>query len=260
VPVAERRELVRDGRLSALALRWPFSPLSALPPELTAAERTGVPVLDQERKSSGAPNFNHRAYVDISRRQFDDALWVLRHRPGAYAEGLRKGIARFFDSATDDPGFARNRPRIAGWDRIYERALVCFPALWLLALGYGAARAARRPLTAESATIAYTTLTALYVVVLWLATDSGETYRARVTLEPLVLAFLLPLALRRVLTSLRGAHVGPGYARNRPGSSSRLRGRGRARSPRSTRRVRPSRHPGEPDPPKSLREPEQRAR
>jgi hypothetical protein len=46
-------------------------------------------------------------------------------------------------------------------------------------------------------------LTVAYLVGIWVATDNGETVRARMLTEPLVLFLLLPLALRAGLAGLR---------------------------------------------------------
>jgi hypothetical protein len=215
VEIDERRRLVREGTLSPLALRWPYSPLSTLPRDLVATEPTGVPVLDRETKASGATNFNHLAYVRLSARYADDALTVVRREPAAYLRGVALGAGRFFDAGTDDPGFRENARELGGWARAYEQlfARIALPSgvrvsavmlLYALAIGYAAALLVAalcrdRRLPRETATLAYALGTVLYIVALWVATDNGETFRARMLTEPLVLFLLLPLAVRAAL-------------------------------------------------------------
>jgi hypothetical protein len=218
VSLEERRAFVRAGRLSPVALRWPFSPLSEFPKRLADTEPTGIPVLDRPTKGSGAPNFNHRAYLGLSSDYRDAALWTVRRKPGAYLDGIGLGVGRFFDAGTDDPGFRRNQRRLREWGSAYERLFArasstggvrvsAMMLVYALALGYAALRLVsgmrrERRLCPAAATLAYVVVTVAYLVVVWVATDNGETFRARMLTEPLVLFLLLPLALRAGLARL----------------------------------------------------------
>jgi hypothetical protein len=219
VEVEERRRLVREGTLSALALLWPFRPLDRFPARLVETEARGVPVLDRRTKTSGAANYNHAAYLRLSRLYAEDALTVIRRRPDAYLQGIGIGAGRFFEAGTDDPAFRGNRQRLGAWAAAYERlfARAALPGgvqvsammvLYLLAVAYGVWRLAagvrrERRLDPEAASLAYALLTIAYVAAVWVATDNGETFRARMLIEPLVLFVLLPLAVRAGLEAAR---------------------------------------------------------
>jgi hypothetical protein len=92
----ERRALHGDGIISAVSLVPPFSGpgdyYGAVPRPLPR----GIPVLDQEVKPSGAPNFNNTIYLAVSRQYGRDALRVLAARPAAYARGLAESYLIYF--------------------------------------------------------------------------------------------------------------------------------------------------------------------
>ncbi len=155
------------------------------------------------RSPRGLRNFNHRAYVRVSDRYLDDSLAAIREQPSAYVEGLRRGIARFFRPASDEPGVRKNRRELGAWARLYNKVLSppSVVVLYALALALGVLRIVRsarsgQRVAGETATLAYVLLTALYVAASWIAIDVGQTWRARMTIEPLVLLFLLPVAVR----------------------------------------------------------------
>jgi hypothetical protein len=57
---------------------------------------TRVRALYWEEKTTGAPNYNHAAYVRISEDLLRDSLWVLRHRPQVYLASVREAWAVYF--------------------------------------------------------------------------------------------------------------------------------------------------------------------
>jgi hypothetical protein len=46
--------------------------------------RTGIPVLDATRKSTGQPNFNHAIYIPVGRQYLRDTTYLIVHHPHKY--------------------------------------------------------------------------------------------------------------------------------------------------------------------------------
>ncbi|MGN6696272.1 MAG: acyltransferase family protein, partial [Aquihabitans sp.] len=117
LPPAERRELAGDGRLSPFAPYAAFSSLGEMSsPTLGATgPRTDARVL-RRRHRVGTPFANTRArgYLEVSRARLHDSVWVVRHRPGAYARGIGRSTSVTFGASSDYFGYGPNVDRIEG--------------------------------------------------------------------------------------------------------------------------------------------------
>lgn len=229
VPGDDVRAWVREGKLSRYALIAPFQDLSmykALDPSVLGPP-TGIPVLDEEVSANGSTNFNHRAYLQISRCYAEDVRRVLRLAPRAPLWGLEHGVYNFLRPASElPPPFLRpNADRIRGFDRLFNIAVFgqlrasSFPpqdepiplaayaretGLWitasylvaLVAGGLVLVRRLRGPAGSEPSTVtwAYLWLTVLYVTGVGNLLEVGENNRFRFLADPLVLAMLAALA------------------------------------------------------------------
>jgi hypothetical protein len=92
----ERRLLYDNGAVSAVSMVPPFSEPAKYGGLLPKTGPTGVPVLDQEVKPSGVPNFNNSFFVAVSRQYGRDALRILAARPAAYLRGLAESYLLYF--------------------------------------------------------------------------------------------------------------------------------------------------------------------
>jgi hypothetical protein len=196
-PPRERAELVARGELSPFATVPPFRALSVYEDWIEPVRPTGVPALDEVRKSTGARNLNHAAYVPIARRYWEDALRVLRLRPGWYARGLRTAVRNSFHPAAGGEFLQENRARLGRLVRLYDLlhaggnapAIVLFALLLACGLTRTAAALRRpRPASAEEATVAVLSATVLWVFVVGNALDVGENYRFRFVTFPALFA------------------------------------------------------------------------
>ncbi|MDP6460765.1 MAG: hypothetical protein QGH59_03225, partial [Gemmatimonadota bacterium] len=115
-----RKNMVRKGELSGFALVPPFRPLPAVRKLLTPLPPTGVPVLDEEFKSTGKANFHHAAYPGVSRAYLADALTVIRRHPLWYARGLRTAWRNSFRASWSGEFLADNRARIPRLDALLQ--------------------------------------------------------------------------------------------------------------------------------------------
>ena len=119
----ERRALYDKGDISGVSLVPPFSAPDDYRNALTSPALTGIPVLDQELKSTGIPNFNSRLYLGVSRQYGRDALTILRKHPSAYLRGLAESYLLYFMPASAYLFLAANAGHIKTLERFASIAL-----------------------------------------------------------------------------------------------------------------------------------------
>jgi hypothetical protein len=107
IPIAERRHLVAQGRLSAVALIKPFAPLRDFEsiPGLACRPRPGDPLaLTRVTKAAGddpksvggtIPNLNNRCYLEIFDKARDDAIDALRASPSTFVKSETQGYLEY---------------------------------------------------------------------------------------------------------------------------------------------------------------------
>jgi len=244
--VATREELqplVDDGRLTPWALVSRYDQMNQL---FTAEQlpETGIPVLDQMRKSTGAYNFNNRHIVAVNRYYTHDALVVMRTYPYSYVVGLMISNRLFFSPTNMNLYFSeQNRAAAQPMERIFNPLLYAVSAvpklleqphfgftktgflevntspllilLWVVVLGYGYVQA--RPVMlgrdcadrSRAIVIGFITVTALYLYVVGTTLELAENYRYRFLIEPLffVLTATAAGSLVRSVRDRRAMHL-----------------------------------------------------
>lgn len=239
VPLPERREMVARGLISTYSLTdFPLSDLDTfqrlgyrLPPP------TGVPALDDVRKSTGYANTNHIAYIELSRELWKDGLAIMRERPGIFPMSYAKATVAYFYPASKVWSFDENRKRIEWLDRLYNRVLygqVMYDAVWgttstpgtsrsrlegflsaslVMLIGFPllfiwAARRTWRGLRApgadriEAATLLYVLFTIAFVTAVGNAFSLAENSRYRFTVDPFFMV-LFAMFLESVIRARR---------------------------------------------------------
>ncbi len=144
----EADDLVKRGVISPLAEVDPFSELSEYDPFIHRPAKTGIPVLDQEVTSTGHPNFNNLAYLQVHDQYLADALAILRHYPIAYARSIQISCFSYFLPASDMVYFNDVPAPIQAWERAFNTVVFGqlrqrkdrMDFLELGAAGYGASR------------------------------------------------------------------------------------------------------------------------
>ena len=245
VPRHERESLVRHGQLSPLAMVPRFSRLELYPREyLNGDGFPGIAALWQVRRSTGATNYNHLAYISISRRYLADDVYVITHRPRALLAGLLSSWYYYFQSPSGYFGLAVNRRKIEILDRAYDlcfygvmpwrvwlpilsklipehsaaRPLLPRPFIFLLAglplllfwgmrLTLGPQRTAVTFSQCQRALILYVCLNIVYVASVGNFFECGENERFRFEIDPLHVMLLGPFLHYSALPWLRGAFV-----------------------------------------------------
>ncbi len=226
----EKEAFLAEGKQSEASLSKPFAAVADYPPAYADASRfDGVDALTRPYKSTGPNNYNHLAYVAISRAYLADSLYVLRRFPRAYLKGLLRSWFIYFKSSSDYVSGVRfldeagNLGRVRFVNELFDRGLygrVTFkPAtrlvsglflleqaepvyvyLWLclpLLLYYGFRAASRKGIFGEGAVARNRRRTVLYVcgVVLYVALVANgfswaETNRMRFATDPLYAVLL----------------------------------------------------------------------
>jgi hypothetical protein len=216
LPEEVRSREVEQGKLSPLAMVGPFSGLSAYRTFPHPIRKTGIAVLDQEMKSTGAINVNNLEYVDISRAYLADALYVMIHYPGTYLKGTAHAYYTYFLPASNYYYLDANRKHIRGFERIYN-LIFCGQLMpydagtkdetsegyvgermltrgWLLVIGlpllciYGFLLLRSLPAgwaisSPFALTLLFMLLNILYVTIIGNAVEIGENQRFRFTIE-----------------------------------------------------------------------------
>lgn len=223
--VTERRALHDSGTISAVSLVPPFSDPDRYYGAIPKPGPTGIPVLDQEMKPSGIPNFNNSHFIAVSRQYGRDAFRILTARPTAYLRGLAesyllyfmpasaylfldnnvahiKGLVRFASIALNgrfsyhhDPGLRQTRPPLhycqaflnTGWFLIIAYALVVVLGVFLLFR--------RSSFITHRSSLVFIWYNVAWVTLVANAAEVGENNRFRFVTDPLVFAFLAALAV-----------------------------------------------------------------
>ncbi len=120
---SERETLIAEGKLSPIARLSSVAPPAAFRAYVPSPEPSGIPVLDQEFKSSGIVNFNNQIYLRTGRLYIQAAKQVLRYYPVAYLRSVAIAWFCYFRSPTDFFQFDENRVPIQDLDRAYNLLL-----------------------------------------------------------------------------------------------------------------------------------------
>jgi len=217
----ERVRLSQGPELSAYAPHPAFATFEEmhLPPPADLTGGRGVPLLQRRnREGTPFPNQRYLGYLAVDRARLRDAAWVIGHRPGVYARGIRRASSLTFGDPVDFFGYGPNvdhiEPLVAAERRILggwtAQPPPASPALgrwgdlgrheWVVLAAYLVALAAvplllvrrrvwRRPAAGDGLVLA-TWGTVTYLTVLTVAADFGENNRFRSVTDPAVLVLL----------------------------------------------------------------------
>jgi len=220
LPHGQLARLLADHKVSPLAgLPIYLWPISKLQPYLPPFQATGVPLLDQPVKSSGAPNWEYEPMIALGELYDRDARVLIDKAPDAYGAAVWSNLVRctapadkvypFSDPANRNAG--RLRPLLIWTDRLIvgqwkRRGLgwclaLLLPAAvviglleagrrWRIGRDPGATPEERRRSRAESITLLFCEYNVLYVSVSTILMSHADQNRYRFSLTPLFLALL----------------------------------------------------------------------
>jgi hypothetical protein len=219
LPLAERQQLVREGKLNAVALVQPLAPLPQYEAVGIRPDRpTGIPLLDEVSGPKVPRNLENKTYIRISRLYLTDDLWIIEHRPLAYLRAVGRGLDDFFTSPTVAWDGQGNEADIARYDDWFTRLVygrlgpgrvgLFLVAAYCLAIGFGLVHSVQRlrpGCDAVTTTVAFMTMTIVYVLLVGNVAEVGENFRFRLVVDPLALALCAVAAHRLVRTLRRSA-------------------------------------------------------
>jgi len=212
--LGETPRLHRLGVVSPVFVVGPFAPLHLYPPALVtgAAGRAdrdygGAPALTVVAKPNGSPNFNHLAYIDLSRQLMSDSIAAYQARPWLVRETILRGVQQFHQAASLYTFLDANRRRLKPIEDLYFNALyprgtvfiveaaviltiVSSGAVWLFGMGRFF------PLRAAAG---YVLATTVWVITTGNFAEYGENSRFRFTLDPMMITWLGVAAVVGVL-------------------------------------------------------------
>jgi len=115
-----RQQLVREGVISGLSAVDDPNSLSFFAKYLNPVPKTGIAILDQDVDSSGRDNFNNLEYFQVHRYIAEDAKVIAKRYPQFLLKSMAIAWFTYFFPTGDFPDFRANRPKIFGWDRVFN--------------------------------------------------------------------------------------------------------------------------------------------
>jgi hypothetical protein len=121
IPGKVRKEWVKDGVVSELALVPPYRSPDVYLEYFPDTPLTGIPLLDDVNMSGGYRNQHHLSYVYAGERYLKDSVRMIVHAPRYYLGVIPSSFYIFLHSASDyEPTYSIRIP-IDGWDTVWNR-------------------------------------------------------------------------------------------------------------------------------------------
>jgi hypothetical protein len=227
----ERQALRESGAISPISFVTPFRAPQQYYGLVPKPPVSGIPVLDQDLKPSGEPNYNNLVYVAASRQYGRDAVAILRALPAAYIGSVMTSYLRTLRPAGASPFFGANSVHVTPLLRLEQffdgrlgsgrrdgtqdyLAHCLSDAGWSIGAAYvfafmvGLALLFRRARPSRSGSLFFLAASALWVVAAANAVEVGENDRFRFVSDPMAFALLVVAvnkARAAVLTNRAGA-------------------------------------------------------
>ena len=229
LPSQETSRLIQSGKLSPFAQIPSFSAPEAYFNLLPNTPLTGIPLLDETRKSNGRINFHHVIYIEVNHFYLQDSLQVIRIHPTLYLHSFVQSLYIFFHSASDYDFLDLNRAYIisfeTGWNRLFfgqwdmneslaERTetLSLRHTGWLILLGYliaicGPVRYLRQATTAlhdeKTPLLFFMAFNLIYLALVGNLFELGENNRFRFVVDSFILLSFLFVITNAIRTKRR---------------------------------------------------------
>lgn len=122
VSAQEHQQLVSSGKISSVSSIKPFSALESYPSQFYEInpKYDNIPALSQQYKSNTRINFNHHAYVDLSKQYMKDSWHIVRHMPQKYLQGIFMAWVVYSQPARNSWFFQYNRKHLSSLIKMYD--------------------------------------------------------------------------------------------------------------------------------------------
>lgn len=204
---AELQTEVAAGQLAPVTAVGPFQPLERYGPQPSIpTEFASIAVLSAAHKATGETNFNHYAYLELSRTMAHDALQLVFRHPGAYLRAHAAAWLQWLRPTALDTNLSDGRRVLRPWVDVWDHYLLLDVGQVFVLLALGALFSLAllvdrlRPRTVAQLPAPQRALwqaaawTALWITLLGNAVEYGENYRFRAYIDPLLLATLAAAA------------------------------------------------------------------
>jgi Dolichyl-phosphate-mannose-protein mannosyltransferase len=208
LPDKERQRLIKEKKLSPVTTTpvGDYTRLEVFADYIPKRPPTGIPMLDQLKKSSGYTNWQHSSTVDIAALYGRDGVYVLKHYPKIYLDSLLYNVSVYFlPSSYTYPfgtGSSANERRIRPYVYAHDKYIGCqltrpntawtlvvvFPACMLFATGLIVRwLRRRRPIEdlPRALTVLYAWFNVFYVALVTILFSWGDHNRYRFKVTPL---------------------------------------------------------------------------
>jgi len=160
------------------------------PPEKVGLEppaRTGIALLDDLKRSGGAPNFNNRYYLEVSKMYSDAIKDFVTHHPRLYAKFVGRALVNYWEPSDHYLFFPKqNLQTLGSYDSLYDEVYPAFYCFYFAGLVYALYVSARsRWGDATTLTLGFAVATVAYSMLAIFVTY-GENDRYKFTVEPLL--------------------------------------------------------------------------
>ncbi len=219
LPDQTREDWIEEGILSEISRIGPFSPIENYEGIIEKPPITGVACLDNPAKSETISNFNHIAWIDVSKRYETDAWTTVRLDPVRWIGNVADGFLIYFRPTQEFALRSANQSAIEGWEKFYDRWITwqvsesrlndavedrlsflerlkscswmwillhfgsCFYGIYQVMIGMKGATEARN----RAVVYAFLTFNIVYIAMVGNMFEYGENNRFRFMADPLVL-------------------------------------------------------------------------
>lgn len=216
LPGKTTEALIREGKLSPWANKMMMGDVAGYRDTVKLPPKTGIPVLDDEYRSTGYANTQNLAYLAVGDVYMADAKVLLRRYPEIYAKSIVDAYENgYFLPASSDlglkasPTFPKMAPLTDAWNTVFGGHFRHEGNGWWLVVGmpalllYGLVRAARglRTRVASASVVLFVVFDITYVSVVTTFISWGDYARYRYKLDALYLV-LLALALSDAVSAV----------------------------------------------------------
>jgi hypothetical protein len=117
------QNLHNKGYISVLSTLPPFTHYTDLDSTIRKQyfnSNTGIAILDSTVKRNQRSNFNNYAYLTISKKLFDDDLFVIKNYPQVYFNGIKKAFIKYFDSPSKYKLLTANSYKFHKYNKLFD--------------------------------------------------------------------------------------------------------------------------------------------